>query len=493
MAPFKLFVAVGPAAILAFALQAHAQQTLQQYAAECDAQIGVSVPAFDCADGTLIPGQSTDSSGRCDNPHILGRGQECDAGSTLNLLHEDDDVVIVAVCRTGIQQSAPGNYADIAVIQHNRDNGATCFYQRAGIGSSAPAPSVTDDGWHDPDDGGVMDSCPQCHDSGALFRSPFVTSVTGSDAVDAFDSPTLNQKGTPYWLVGDYYEDHHFQHVTVETGTGNACTNCHRMGTAFYSPTHLNDAPWRMNYNRGSIHFGQFAVRELDELQADGYYTKITTDSPFRWWMPPGRTAYSQHMLGLSPAQWEQELQKLQTCKERLYASNVTAGNPASHGLTLINDADCQVSLTPGIAGKPGLRVPDWQRDYQIWNLASRYSYLYAYDHQAETSYWGAFVQTGLWQFEQSGPDHVRIRNKATGEYLCHSLASSSTWLGTCPDYTSPVGAEWALDYQPDTHRVYRIESATFAGKYLYLDDLDLRYGSVPPSEPTTWWYTTPR
>ena len=107
------------------------EQTLEDYAAECDKAIGVTVPDFDCDAGTDVPGQGNVFSGpdhptaTCDEPNRLRR--KCDPGSRFQVLVRSDSAYIVAHCRK--EGGDPGMYGDIAVIQYSRTNGATCFYQ----------------------------------------------------------------------------------------------------------------------------------------------------------------------------------------------------------------------------------------------------------------------------------------------------------------------------------------------------------------------------
>lgn len=105
---------------------------LQDYQQECDRVIGATVSGFDCDAGTVIPvthptdpAQPADES--CDQPNRLNK--QCDPGSRFQVITRTDDAYIVALCRKKGQNPGNGKYRDVAVIQHNRKNGATCFYQ----------------------------------------------------------------------------------------------------------------------------------------------------------------------------------------------------------------------------------------------------------------------------------------------------------------------------------------------------------------------------
>lgn len=135
---------------LPFAVQA--ETPLQVYAQQCEAETRIKVPAFVCDDprSTLVPmthafdkedhplsvGPNADfvklydklkkgTDGRCDRPNRLN--SECDPGSRFRVLVKNKDAFVVALCRK--KGNVRDTWGDIAVIQHNTKNGATCFYQ----------------------------------------------------------------------------------------------------------------------------------------------------------------------------------------------------------------------------------------------------------------------------------------------------------------------------------------------------------------------------
>lgn len=137
-----------------------AGDTLEEYAQKCDEAIGITIPDFSCDAGTLVPtthmtpASASYPNGSCDRPDQLN--QECDAASRFQLLPgSDDHAFAVAHCRK--QGLGPGQYGDIAVIQHNKDNGATCFSRRnfresAGgrvVGAESPRYLWCWHGWRD--------------------------------------------------------------------------------------------------------------------------------------------------------------------------------------------------------------------------------------------------------------------------------------------------------------------------------------------------------
>src|SRR5262249_29925350 len=112
--------------IIVWVTFAYGGDTLEGYAQKCDEAIGVAntVPDFNCDSGTEVP-TTHFANGLCDRPNVLNR--TCDPGSRFQVLTNNADAYVVAHCRKeGLSQ---GEYNDIAVIQHNRKNGATCFYQ----------------------------------------------------------------------------------------------------------------------------------------------------------------------------------------------------------------------------------------------------------------------------------------------------------------------------------------------------------------------------
>jgi hypothetical protein len=220
---------------------------LQDFAAQCDAAVGTTVPDFDCDAGTEVPGQGNVFSGNqpgatCDEPNRLNK--QCDPGSRFQVLVNSDSAYIVAHCRK--EGGDQGMYGDIAVIQYGRKNGATCFYQalRDGSqshgnmpgGSSAPgadslpvkAPSNGQAGtlWIAPTAAASI-GCGGCHDNGPFIRSPYLNGVTGPNMLPGSDDDTFNST-EPYAFVGAAFQN--WKAYSVEVG--NECNSCHRLGVS---------------------------------------------------------------------------------------------------------------------------------------------------------------------------------------------------------------------------------------------------------------------
>lgn len=256
-------------------------QTLQEYAAECDETIGVSVPAFSCligADNLPLPVVPTTHKGGlwwpphdCDRPNRLSG--VCDPDSTFQVLHRSASVEIVALCRH--KGNAPGTYGDVAVIQHNKDNGATCFYQALGLGLSAavPAPVLgTQSYWKTPA-GTAADGCQSCHDTGAFIRSPYLTQVAAPHTVPGAGMSGFN-KNQRYYLLGDAFQSDRRFKVQV---AGNTCMSCHSMGTSNLSSS-----------NGTALDLGPRSVAWTEP-------SKVHNDpvnSPL--WMTPGQGTWTQ-------------------------------------------------------------------------------------------------------------------------------------------------------------------------------------------------------
>jgi hypothetical protein len=200
---------------------------LQDYAALCDQAIGATatVNDFDCDAGTEVPVTHPTTSGTCDEPNRLSG--VCDPGSHFTVLTRTADAFVVAHCRK--KGNGPSVYGDIAVIQYNRKNGATCFYQALGTlpghvkaPSKGGAPSWP---WIAPS-GTAAIGCGGCHDNGPLIRSPYLNQVTGPNALPGSDDSSFNSN-EPYAFVGKDFAS--WKAFKVEI-SGNECISCHRLG-----------------------------------------------------------------------------------------------------------------------------------------------------------------------------------------------------------------------------------------------------------------------
>ncbi|MGH7230343.1 MAG: hypothetical protein ACREJU_03180, partial [Nitrospiraceae bacterium] len=223
---------------------------------QCDEAIGLTVPDFNCDSGTLVPTtHHTNPDGspakyrpkqKCDRPNVLN--QECDPGSRFQVLPgSNDHAYAVAHCRK--QGLKDGEYGDIAVIQHNKDNGATCFYQAladwedentrtkatkplSGI-VKAPSKGTSGGFWMTPEK--IKNStfpCAGCHDNGPIIRPPYLSQVKGADGnplLPGAGDGTFNSSGDSYHFVGTDFASWKAYQIEVQ---GNKCNECHRMGVS---------------------------------------------------------------------------------------------------------------------------------------------------------------------------------------------------------------------------------------------------------------------
>lgn len=229
---------------------------MADYAATCLAATGIPIPdQFDCNNGTLVPTEDETAppypNSDCDRPNVLN--SECDRTSKFHVLAKTSTAFVVAHCRKkglGIDK-----YGDIAIIQHNQVNGATCFYQAypnmGGAGTeldhtvyspanNPPAQTYT---WMTQTEinSNPTFRCINCHDTGPLIRSPYLAQLAdqpgansmnrlpGTSDLDAdWPKTGFNMAGKPYSFPGNQFQSWKAASLTI-SNTG--CTSCHRMGS----------------------------------------------------------------------------------------------------------------------------------------------------------------------------------------------------------------------------------------------------------------------
>jgi hypothetical protein len=230
-----------PLALLAMA-QVNKADELTDFANQCDIETGVSVPDFNCDDPLATEVPTTNQSlgnypnAFCDRPNVLNGA--CDAGSRFRVLVNTADAYVVAHCRK--HGLSTGKYGDVAVIQHNKKNGATCFYQGA-LGSdqngavNAPVKGIGPNKfWMKPAEIAASGfQCVSCHDNGPIIRSPYLTQIGQRDKngrnneLPGARDNTFNSQSKPYYFVGKDFAKWKAYSVQVP---GNQCTVCHRLG-----------------------------------------------------------------------------------------------------------------------------------------------------------------------------------------------------------------------------------------------------------------------
>lgn len=265
---------------------------LAAFAQECDQAIGVTVPDFDVDSplGTtvptdhLTPASATYPDGTCDRPNVLNG--KCDRGSRFRVLINTQDAYVVAHARKmGLSQ---GQYGDVAIIQHNKVNGKTCFYQGAledfhlshDGKVKAPSKGVGNPAfWMTPSQ--IVNSkfpCVSCHDNGPIIRSPYLAQISGPNELPGAGDITFNSDSEPYSFVGADFASWKAYKVEVND---NQCNGCHRMGVNNVSNTGI------VGNNGTALDLGIKATA----LSQESKHPHSAT-SPI--WMTPGQVTFDQ-------------------------------------------------------------------------------------------------------------------------------------------------------------------------------------------------------
>ncbi|HJU40222.1 MAG TPA: hypothetical protein VJ724_11665 [Tahibacter sp.] len=209
-----------------------------EYAQQCAAQMG-TIPEFNCMSGQILPIKKngvaqTQPVDDCDDPVQLGlggSGQCVPFSRFLTLSTGNANVTTAVVCRKYDASSGPNDakFRDIAVIQHDRTTGATCFFQSKlsgplHDGTSVPSPQsnsgAASNVWLEPESngpGGIR--CTRCHDADPFIWSPYVVQVADLSKWDPLGPWNSN------------FLDAFGMHVKTFKPNGNACTSCHRIGS----------------------------------------------------------------------------------------------------------------------------------------------------------------------------------------------------------------------------------------------------------------------
>ena len=298
---------------------------LAAYAKQCDAEIGVTVPDFDVDSplGTtvptehLTPSSATYPNGTCDRPNVLNG--KCDPGSRFRVLVNTEQAYVVAHARKmGLSQ---GQYGDVAVIQHNKINGATCFYQGALAefhlshegNVKAPSKGVGNPAfWMTPSQ--IVNSrfpCASCHDNGPIIRSPYLAQITGPNQLPGSGDVTFNSDGQPYAFVGTEFASWKAYKVEVPD---NPCNGCHRMGV-----NNLSNAGIVPNHGT-ALDLGIKATAGAQENKNQPH----STDSPI--WMLPGQITFQQSTADAAHA--------IQQCAQQFRGESSPLPNSASCKIT---------------------------------------------------------------------------------------------------------------------------------------------------------------
>jgi hypothetical protein len=309
-------------------------ETLEEYAQKCDRAIGATVPDFNCDSGTLVPTTHL-ANNRCDRPNVLNHA--CDPGSRFQVLSDpnDEKISIVAHCRK--MGKAAGRYGDIAVIQTNQNNGATCFYQALGeLDGNVKAPSKgvgTPAFWIPPSEiasPSFTAPCALCHDNGAIIRSPYLNQLKSKpNALRGFDDETFNSDQR-YYFVGSHFAPWKAYKVEV---AGNICNDCHRMG--------VNNLAKGTMKNHGTAR--ELGIRATDGTQ-DAAKNPHSAASPI--WMIPGQRSLCPDKPDVFCQENFNAAQAIKACADRF-----------SEGSPLPNTPSCKITQFTGPASAPTLKL----------------------------------------------------------------------------------------------------------------------------------------
>jgi hypothetical protein len=182
-----------------------------------------------------------DGKGNCAKPPYLPSA-DCQAGSRIGKQPTDAKIAIVWLCRKkAITDRNSPDFDDIAVIQTNFENGATCWYQKLPVGTetgfdgrNVPAPKTnTGNFWFQPADT-EKQKCGACHDTG-FIRTPYLKQT---------NVLPLRRHRDRYWFPGADFASWNgrVKRIVDEAAQPN-CTSCHPMGANTIMPK-LGSSTW---------------------------------------------------------------------------------------------------------------------------------------------------------------------------------------------------------------------------------------------------------
>jgi hypothetical protein len=223
------------------------------HAQECAQALG-PIPGFDCIEDAdpvpvLVDGvQATSNPSTCDTPSLLEGS--CNiwtrAGSKPGTNHDGSlkpEVTFAFTCRSSDDQAPTdegGVYHDVAMIGHNADTGATCYFQSFPDGRVRyfPSPNTAEstpdygtmpaeDRWDEPASTANI-NCQRCHSADPWIHSPWIDQVESRHDAPSPIVPWTGSNDSPYHIVGTAFLDWEMSYFDLPD---NACTSCHRIGT----------------------------------------------------------------------------------------------------------------------------------------------------------------------------------------------------------------------------------------------------------------------
>jgi len=231
------------------------QYDIQAMGLECTQKIGVIQP-FNCLDGEIIPITvndqviNTGTARICDRPSFLAPAY-CKPFSRVGRLpslgpdgNPDSDVQAVFICRryNDVTDPSDPNFKDVAIIQHRKSTGDTCFFQHltdfldaTRVPPPAEMESQTPTGkptatrfWLTPRQTANI-GCNNCHDAGPFIHTPYIDQVMAPPPESGkiiFPFPNLrNNESVNYRFVGATFQ---YWGISEQiTPQNNRCTECH--------------------------------------------------------------------------------------------------------------------------------------------------------------------------------------------------------------------------------------------------------------------------
>lgn len=316
---------------------------INEMGAQCTAKIGVIKP-FSCLDGEIIPiyqngklvtGAEGNAPDTCDSPSWLGGAYKsfCQPNARVGRLpnvnangQPDDDVQNIFICRRYSFEASPTNpfFEDIAIIQHRKSTGDTCFFQHepdnlTGNGNSnqpphkintvrvpppaepasatpktCPTPTdpnaacpTAEEFWLTPADTAAI-GCHGCHASAPFVRSPYISQVTKDGVPVVY--PISDDPYNHYQFVGEAFNKVWAPPRYVKPDN-NPCVNCHVAGYGMWYARLL------------SFSVGVTAPKDAmpEHCQGSTFYPPFSSRAksyPHSHWMAPGVAS------GVSEAEW---------------------------------------------------------------------------------------------------------------------------------------------------------------------------------------------
>ncbi len=245
----------------------------------------------------------------CDYPSWLapGAASQCYGNSYIQEIKAKSNANVKAalLCRHKREWTDdPKKYPDIAMIMHNKKNGATCWFQtddtapHVADGTNVPAPqtAAATAFWLKPSQAANI-NCVQCHDNGAWMNSRWMFNAI--DTLKDGHEKYLNSNATVQFGF-EKWEDAKFVSVTragLPDMKGESCTRCHKISAAL-TPSYETFAHW-LDYT--------IAVDPTKLApQTDAFGKEFKNAS----WMPP------DHGLGLDAYNtiYKNHIAKLRAC-----------------------------------------------------------------------------------------------------------------------------------------------------------------------------------